>query len=93
MVNRARITTAAQFYDRDEKEGLTEIGIAKEPPAKIMFITLSSIPHWSKKSLKQHVKKVEEYLNLIQQGKEQDTEVFVRYNSWQRNGLNMVSDM
>ena len=44
MVNRARITTAAQFYDRDEKEGLMEIGTVKEPLAKKMHIILSSIP-------------------------------------------------
>ena len=26
MVSRARLTTTAQFYDRDKNEGLTEIG-------------------------------------------------------------------
>ena len=34
LVNRARITMVAQFYNRDEKEGLTEIGADIEPPAK-----------------------------------------------------------
>ena len=70
-----------------------EIGMVKEPPAKRMCITLSSIPQWSKRSLKQHVKKIEENLNLIQQGKEEDAEVFIGNNTRQRNGLNMVSDM
>ena len=65
MVNRARIMTAAQFYDKDEKEGLTEIGGENEPPAKKMHITWSSIPHWSKESLEWHVNKVEENLELI----------------------------
>ena len=93
MVNRARITTAAQFYDRDEKEGLTEIGAENDPPAKKMHITQSSIPYWSKESLGQHVKKVEKNLELIQQGKGEDAEVFVRNNTHQRDGLNMVSKM
>ena len=93
MVNQARITTAAQFYIKDDKEGLMEIGPVKEPPAKKMCITLSNIPQWSKKSLKQHVKKIEENLTLIQQGKEEEAEVFVGNNTRQRNGLNMVSDM
>ena len=81
MVNRARITTAAQFYVKDNKEGLTEIGPVKEPPAKKLCITLSNIPQWSKKLLKQHVKKIEENLTLIQQGKEEEVEVFVRKNA------------
>ena len=92
-MNRARITTAAQFYDRDEKEGLMEIGAENEPPAKKIHITWSSIPNWSKESLKQHVKKVEKNLELIQQGKEEDAEVFVGNNTHQREGLNMVSEM
>merc|ERR1711989_289529 len=93
MVNRARITTAAQFYIKDEKEGLTEIGMVKEPLAKKMCITLSSIPQWSKRSLKQHIKKIEENFNLIQQGKEEEAEVFIGNNTRQRKGLNMVSGM
>ena len=93
MVNRARITTAAQFYDRDKKEGLTEIGAETEPPAKKTRIVWSNIPHWSKESLDRHVKKVEENLELIQQGKEEDAEVFVRNNTHQRDGFNMVSKM
>ena len=92
-MNRARITTAAQFYNKDEKEGLTEIGAVKEPPAKKMRITLSNILQWSKRSLKQQVKKIEENLNLIQQEKEEDAEIFIRNNTRQRNGLNMVSEM
>ena len=45
------------------------------------------------KLLKQHVKKIEENLTLIQQGKEEEVEVFVGNNTQQRNSLNMVSDM
>ena len=89
MVNWARITTAAQFYVKDKKEGLMEIGPVKEPPAKKMRITLSSIPQWSKRSLKQHIKKIEENLNLIQQGKEEEVEMFIGNDT----RLNMVSDM
>ena len=103
MVNQARLTTTAQFYVKDKKEGLTEIGPtkqppakrkgsgskkegqtetepAKEPPAKKTHITVPSIPQWSKKSLKQHVKKVEENLTLLQQGREKEAEVFIRNN-------------
>ena len=58
-----------------------------------MHITLLSIPQWSKRSLKQHVKKIEENLNLIQQGKEEEAEIFMGNNTRERNGLNMVSDM
>ena len=76
MVNRARITTAVQFYVKDKKEGPV-----KEPPAKKMRITLSNIPQWSNKSLKQHVKKIEENLTLIQQGKDKEAEVFVGNNT------------
>ena len=35
MVNQARITTIVQFYVKDKKEGLTEIGPVKEPPPKM----------------------------------------------------------
>ena len=65
MVNRARLTTTAQFYVKDKNEGLTDIGPVKELPAKKIGITLSNIPQWSKKSLKQHVKKIEENWTLI----------------------------
>ena len=34
MVNRTRITTAAKFHNRDEKEGWTVIGTETEPPAE-----------------------------------------------------------
>ena len=43
--------------------------------------------------MERHAKKVEENLALIQQGKEEDAEVFVRNNTRQRDGLNMVSKM
>ena len=55
-----------------------------------MRIKLSNIPQWSKK---QQVKKIDENLNLLQQGKEEDTEIFIRNNTRQRNRLNMVSEM
>ena len=46
MVNWTRITTVAQFCDRDEKEGQT-------------------MTKWPKKSLDQHVKKIEEIPELL----------------------------
>ena len=93
MVNQARITTVAQFYDKDKKEGLTEIGAEIELLAKKTHIFWSDIPHWSKESLDWHAKKVEENLALIQRGKGEDAEVFVGNNKHQRDGLNMVSKM
>ena len=70
-----------------------EIGAEIKPLAKKTLIVWSNIPHWSRESLDQHVKKVEENLQLIQQGKEKDAEVFVRNNMHQRDGLNMVSEI
>ena len=55
--------------------------------------TIEDLKQWSKRSLKQQVKKIEENLNLIQQGKEEDAEIFIGNNTRQRNGLNMVSEM
>ena len=40
-----------------------------------------------------HVKKVEENLELKQQGKEEDAKVFVGNNTCWKDGLNMVSEM
>ena len=70
-----------------------EMELAKEPPAKKTRIMVSNIPQLSKKSLKQHVKKIEENLTLIKQGREEEVEVFVGNNTRQRDGLNMVSGM
>ena len=68
----------AQFYNRDEKEGLTEIGAEMELLAKKTRIIWSDIPHWSKELMDRHAKKVEENLAFPQQGKEEDDEVLVR---------------
>ena len=45
MVNRARIMTAAQFHNREEKEGKTEAGNKNEPQTKTMRTIWKSIPH------------------------------------------------
>ena len=58
-----------------------EMELAKEPPAKKTRIMVSNIPQLSKKSLKQHVKKIEENLTLIKQGREEEAEVFVWNNT------------
>ena len=34
MVNRARLTTTVQFYVKDKKDRLTEIGLTAPPAAK-----------------------------------------------------------
>ena len=34
LIDRARLTTAAQFYDKDWKDGLTEVGANPEPPLR-----------------------------------------------------------
>ena len=60
MVNRARITMAAQFYNRDKKERLTEIGAEIKLLAKKTCSIWLNIPHWSQELLDQHAKKVEE---------------------------------
>ena len=93
MIDQARITTTTQFYDKDWKDGLTEIGATPESPVKKTQVMWSDIPQWSKKSWNRHAKKVEENLELLQQGKEEEAEVFVGNNTRQRSGLNMVSRM
>ena len=93
MIDWARIKAAAQFYNKNWKEGLTEIETAAEHLAKKTCIISSDIPQWSKKSLEQHVKKVEENLELLQWGKEEDAEVFIGNSTSQRDSLNMVSRM
>ena len=104
MVSRARLTTTAQFYDRDKNEGLTEIGPTVLPaikdgpktPRKGQARTesiVADIPQWSKKSLRQHARKVQENLKLLQQGKEEEVEVFVGNNTRQRDGKSVVAGM
>ena len=66
---------------KSQKKEQLEIEQAKGPPPKKICTTVSSIPQWSKKSLKQHVRKVKENLTLLQQGKEEEAEVFVRNNT------------
>ena len=72
MVDRARLATAAQFYDKNEKEGLVEIkptGEEKENPRRTTEVRSglepSNIPPWSKGSLEKHTDKVKETLTLI----------------------------
>ena len=76
LINQAQLTTTAQFYDRDEKAGLTEIGPTGPPTnkgkpkkkkrsrAKIGPL-VEDIPPWSRKSLKQYAGKVKETLTLL----------------------------
>ena len=54
---------------------------------------MEEIPLWSKKSLTQHARKVKETLTLLQQGKDEEAEVFVGNNTKQRNGKGMVARM
>ena len=54
---------------------------------------VEEIPPWSKKSLTQHARKVKETLTLLQQGKDEEAEVFVGNNTKQRNGKGMVAGM
>ena len=110
MVSQARLTTRAQFYDRDKNDGLTEIGPTTQPAAKEGSKTqkegqsktesnkrkstiVTGILQWSKKSLRQHVRKIKENLTLLQQGKEDEAEVFVGNNAKHREGTNMVAGM
>ena len=110
MVNRARLTTTAQFYDKDKNNGLTEIGPTTQPAAKEGSKTqkegqtktesnkrksaiVTGIPQWSKKSLRQHARKVKENLTLLQQGQEEEAEVFIGNNTRQRDGRSMVAGM
>ena len=95
-MNRARLTTTAQFYNKDEKAGLTKIDPTSPPTMEArpknkqkerpeMEPIVEDIPPWSRKSLKQYAGKVKETLTLLQQGKE-ETEIFVRNNTKERNG-------
>ena len=102
-MNQARLTTTAQFYDKEEKARLTEIGPTGPPTNEVKPKTkkrerpkiepiVEDIPHWSKKSLKQYAGKVKETLTLLQQGKE-EAKIFVGNNTKERNGKEMVSGM
>ena len=83
---------AKQKGSKSQKKEQTETEPAKGPQPKKIHTTASSIPQWSKKSLKQHVRKVKENLTLLQQGKEEEAEVFVGYNTRQRDGLKMLQE-
>ena len=48
LIDQARLTTAAQIYDKDWKEGLTEVGTNPKPPANKTCIRSSNIPRWSR---------------------------------------------
>ena len=103
LVNWARLTTTAQFYDKDKKAGLTEIGPAGPPTTEArpknkqkerpeMDPKVEDIPPWSRKSLKQHARKVKETLTLLQQVKDK-AEIFVGNNTRERNGKKLVTIM
>ena len=64
LMNQARLTTRVQFYDKDKKAGLTEIGPTGPPTNEARPRTrrrerpniepiVEDIPPWSKKLLKQ----------------------------------------
>ena len=103
LVSRARLTTAVQFYDKDDQAGLTEIGptglpaieavpkAGKRTGPKVEPI-MEEIPPWSQNSLKQHTGKVKETLTLLQQGKE-EAKIFIGNNTKERNGKDMVAGM
>ena len=103
LVNRARLTTTAQFYDKDEKAGLTEIGPTGPPTTEgrpknkqkerpEMEPIVEDIPPWSRKSLKQHAGKVKEMLTLLQQGNDK-AEIFIGNNTRERNRKKLVTGM
>ena len=54
---------------------------------------VEDIPPWSMISLTQHVRKVKETLTLLQQGKDEEAEVFIGNNTKQRNRKGMVAGM
>ena len=43
LIDQAKITTTAQFYDKDWKDGLTEIGANPESPVKKTHVMWSNI--------------------------------------------------
>ena len=68
-------------------------GQTKTESNKRKSAIVTGIPQWSKKSLRQHVRKVKENLTLLKQEKEEEAEVFVRNNTRQRDGKRMVAGM
>ena len=92
MGNQAKCTTLVQLHNREEQERATGIGTEARIPAKKTHFIWSDIPHWSRKSLDQHVKKVEENLELIK-SKEEDAKVFVGNNTHQRDDINRLSQI
>ena len=90
------MTTAAQFYDKDDQAGLTEIGPTGLPALEAapnnkrgtgpkVEPIIEEIPPWSQNSLEKHAGKVKETLTLLQQGKE-EAEIFIWNNTKERNG-------
>ena len=99
LVDQARLTTAAQFYDRNEKAGLIEINPAGGNELKRSKTARSgtrpkpeNISPWSKESVERHAEKIRETLTLLQQGRD-DAEIFVGNNTRERNGKELISTM
>ena len=102
-MNWARLTTTAQFYDKDEKAGLIEIRPTGPPTTKgrpknkrkdwpELEPIVEDIPPWSRQSLKQHAGKVKEMLTLLQQGKE-EAKIFIGNNTREKNGKSLITGM
>ena len=68
-------------------------GQTKTESNKRKSAIVTGIPQWSKKSLRQHARKVKENLTLLQQGKEKEADVFIRNNTKQRDGRSIVGGM
>ena len=93
----------AQFYDKDDQAGLTEIGPMGLPAIEVapeatkrtgpkVEPIMEEIPPWSQNSLEQHAGKVKETLTLLQQGKE-EAKIIIGNNTKERNGKEMVAGM
>ena len=97
------MTTAVQFYNKDDQAGLTEIGPTGLPALEAApnnkrgtgpkgEPTIEEITPWSQNSLEKHREKVKETLTLLQQGKE-EAKIFIGNNTKERNGKEMVTGM
>ena len=93
MANHARTNMVTQSYGRYKAEKPTKMGAEIGPQARKTHIVGSNISHQSKKPWHRQVKKVEEKLALVQQEKEEDTEISVGSNKCHRDRLNMISEM
>ena len=99
LVDRARLATAAQFYDKNEKAGLIEIKPIGESKIRTPKATKAgirpkpeNIPPWSQDLIEKHAGKVKETLTLIRQGKD-EAEIFVGNNTKERNGKELITGM